>query len=207
MLSDALLKTKPWKLLINLFDHLSGPKSDVHRIPLLDLSKCHGLDRNSSKCHAKQELFIGGFLKHRWISHNYKRDTTSLLQGWNAFVNNVSKIGRQPWMDKVNAQCNRVLKRSPTCAFNLGTYLPIISLLPIYPRLFRLLGLRTSVSSLVSSVLQLRARNMQHSCITCDEVVLLLRWEVASWEDACSTGARILTARTMEDCGTKVAVV
>ena len=103
MLSDALLKTKPWKLLINLFDHLSGPKSDVHRIPLLDLSKCHGLDRNSSKCHAKQELFIGGFLKHRWISHNYKRDTTSLLQGWNAFVNNVSKIGRQPWMDKVNA--------------------------------------------------------------------------------------------------------
>ena len=41
-------------------------------------------------------------MKHRWYSGNTKRDKSSVLQAWNAFILNVQHIGREAWVQNLD---------------------------------------------------------------------------------------------------------
>ena len=86
---------KPWVLPERLVDDLSSETSIHHRIPLFDARQIHGLDISASNFRAEEDLYLDAFLKHRWYSGNTKRDKSSVLQAWNAFILNVQHIGRE----------------------------------------------------------------------------------------------------------------
>ena len=85
---------KPWELPERLVSELSGETSLHHRIPLFDARSLHGLDISASNFRAEEEFYLDAFLKHRWYNSNTKRDKSSLLQAWNAFILNVQRIRR-----------------------------------------------------------------------------------------------------------------
>ena len=95
---------------------LAGETSLHHRIPLFDARSLHGLDINASNFRAEEEFYLDAFLKHRWYSGNTKRDKSSLLQAWNAFILNVQHIGREAWLRKPDTALVRFEKRTLTGA-------------------------------------------------------------------------------------------
>ena len=68
---------------------------NCHPIPLFDARLFHGLDISASDFGAEGDFHPDAFLKHRWYIGNTKRDKSSLLQAWNAFILNVQHIGRE----------------------------------------------------------------------------------------------------------------
>ena len=103
---------KPWELPERLVNELSSETSLHHRIPLFDARSLHGLDISASNFRAEEEFYLDAFLKHRWYNSNTKRDKSSLLQDWNAFILNVQHIGRDAWLRKLDAARVRFEKRS-----------------------------------------------------------------------------------------------
>ena len=105
---------KPWVLPERLVNDLSGETSLHHRIPLFDARQIHGLDISASNCRAVEYFYLDAFLKHLWYSGNTKRDKSSLLQAWNAFILNVQHTGRDAWHRKLDTARVRFEKRTLT---------------------------------------------------------------------------------------------
>ena len=73
------------------------------QIPLFDSSRLHGLDVSAKNYCTEHEFYIDVFFRHRWFHFNKKKDTHSLVQAWNAFIANILTVGRQSWLDKLDA--------------------------------------------------------------------------------------------------------
>uniref|UniRef100_A0AAV1TW94 Uncharacterized protein n=1 Tax=Peronospora matthiolae TaxID=2874970 RepID=A0AAV1TW94_9STRA len=97
-------------------DHLSATTSDSYRTRLFDLSRIHHLDLSAKNYRAEHEIFIDAFFEHRWNSGNHKRDGPSLLQAWNAYIQNLEDVGRDAWNDKLIKARDKFEKRTPTGA-------------------------------------------------------------------------------------------
>ena len=83
-----------------------------HRIPSLDLSRLQGLDVSASNYRTEHEFYIDVFFRHRWFHLNKKKDTHSLVQTWNAFIANILTVGRQSWLDKLDAARSKFEQKS-----------------------------------------------------------------------------------------------
>ena len=77
-------------------NELSGETSLHHRIPLFDARLLYSSDISARNFRAEEDFYLD-FLKHRWYGGNTKRDKSSLLQAWKAFVLNLQHIGREAW--------------------------------------------------------------------------------------------------------------
>uniref|UniRef100_A0AAV1TSW2 Uncharacterized protein n=1 Tax=Peronospora matthiolae TaxID=2874970 RepID=A0AAV1TSW2_9STRA len=110
---------KAWMPPKSVMDHLSSPTSDRYRTRLFDSSRIHHLDPSAKNYRAEHEFFIDAFFRHRWYSGNYKRDGSSLLQAWNAYIHNLEDVGRDVWNDKLIKARDKFEKRTPTGIDNL----------------------------------------------------------------------------------------
>ena len=107
---------KPWVLPERLVNDLLGETSLHHLITLFDVRLLQGLDISASNCRAIEYFYLDAFLKHRWYSGNTKRDKSSLLQAWNAFMLNVQHIGREAWVQSLDTARVRFENRTLTGA-------------------------------------------------------------------------------------------
>uniref|UniRef100_A0AAV1UGL2 Uncharacterized protein n=1 Tax=Peronospora matthiolae TaxID=2874970 RepID=A0AAV1UGL2_9STRA len=107
---------KAWLPPKSVMDLLSATTSDRYRTRLFDSSRIHHLDPSAKNYRAENEFFIDAFFKHRWYSGNHKRDGTSLLQAWNAYIHNLEDVGRDVWHDKLIKARDKFEKRTPTGA-------------------------------------------------------------------------------------------
>uniref|UniRef100_A0AAV1VBT3 Uncharacterized protein n=1 Tax=Peronospora matthiolae TaxID=2874970 RepID=A0AAV1VBT3_9STRA len=105
---------KAWMPPKSVMDHLSATTSDRYRTRLFDSSRIHHLDPSAKKYRAEHEFFVVAFFRHRWYSGNHKRDGTSLLQAWNAYIHNLEDVGRDAWNDKLIKARDKFEKRTPT---------------------------------------------------------------------------------------------
>ena len=88
--------------------------TEHHRMPLFDSRQLHGLDISAKNFRTEDEFYLDAFSKHRYFSNNNKRDKSSLLQAWNAFVLNVKRIGIDTWLQKLDTLRVKFEKRSPS---------------------------------------------------------------------------------------------
>uniref|UniRef100_A0AAV1TSF7 Uncharacterized protein n=1 Tax=Peronospora matthiolae TaxID=2874970 RepID=A0AAV1TSF7_9STRA len=107
---------KAWLPPKSVMDRLSAMTSDRYRTLLFDSSRIHHLDPSAKDYHTENEFLIDAFFKHRWYSGNHKRDGTSLLQAWNAYIHNLEDVGRDAWNDKLIKARDKFEKRTPTGA-------------------------------------------------------------------------------------------
>ena len=98
--------------------------NEHHRILLFDAGNLHGLDISADNFRAQEDFYLDVFLKHRWYSGNHKRDKNSILQAWNAFVQNVQNVGRDAWLRKLNTIRVRFESRTPN---GVKYRLPVVS--------------------------------------------------------------------------------
>ena len=115
-MSQLAPEKKPWLLPERLIHSLSGETDSRNKYPLFIASRLHGLDPSAKNFRAEEEFYLDAFLKHRYFNGNNKRDKTSLLQAWNAFIRNVRDIRREAWLRKLNAARVKFEKRSSTGA-------------------------------------------------------------------------------------------
>ena len=87
---------KAWLPPQRVLDRLSDKVSDHYRIRLFDSSRLHRFESSASDFRTKHDFYIDVFFKHRWYSGNHKRDGTSLIQAWNAFIHDVGELGAMP---------------------------------------------------------------------------------------------------------------
>uniref|UniRef100_A0AAV1U8E6 DUF4211 domain-containing protein n=1 Tax=Peronospora matthiolae TaxID=2874970 RepID=A0AAV1U8E6_9STRA len=92
---------KAWPPPKSVMDRLSATTSVRYRTRLFDSSRIHHLDPSAKKHRAENEFFIDAFFRHRWYSGNHKHDSPSLLQAWNAHIDNLENVGRDAWNDKL----------------------------------------------------------------------------------------------------------
>uniref|UniRef100_A0AAV1UCF5 Uncharacterized protein n=1 Tax=Peronospora matthiolae TaxID=2874970 RepID=A0AAV1UCF5_9STRA len=107
---------KAWMPPKSVVDHLSATTSDRYRTRLFDSSRIHHLDPSAINSRAENDFFIDAFFKHRCYSGNHKRDGTSLLQAWNAYMHNLEDVGRDVRNDKLIKSRDKFEKRTPTGA-------------------------------------------------------------------------------------------
>ena len=105
---------KPWQLPERLLNMWSCEATEHHPIPLFDSRQLHGLDISAKNFRTEDEFYLDAFSKHRYFSNNNKRDKSSLLQAWNAFVLNVKRIGIDAWLQKLDTLRVKFEKRSPS---------------------------------------------------------------------------------------------
>ena len=115
-MSNLAPEKKPWLLPERLINSLSGETTPHNKYPLFIATKLHGLDPSAKNFRAEEDFYLDAFLKHRWFSGNNKRDKVSLMQAWSAFIRNVKDIGREAWLQKLNANRVKFEKRTPTGA-------------------------------------------------------------------------------------------
>ena len=68
---------------------------------------------STKTCCAEEELFNDAFFNHRWYNGNRKRDGNALVQACNALIQNLECIGREAWLDKLDAARIMFEKRIP----------------------------------------------------------------------------------------------
>ena len=69
---------------------------------------------------AEMDFYVDAFLKHQRNNVNTTKKKISLMQAWNAFIRNGKDIGREAWLQKLNAARVQFEISTPTDAkFNL----------------------------------------------------------------------------------------
>uniref|UniRef100_A0AAV1T6K3 Uncharacterized protein n=1 Tax=Peronospora matthiolae TaxID=2874970 RepID=A0AAV1T6K3_9STRA len=95
-------------------DRLAGTPTEQDQIPLFDCRKiCHP-DSGTETIHAEEKLFTDAFFKHRWYNGSRVQDGKALVQGWNALIHNIERIGREAWLAKADAARIRFERTQPS---------------------------------------------------------------------------------------------
>ena len=115
-ISRCAPEKKPWLLPEQPISSLSRETTPHNKHPLYIATKLHGLDPSAKSFRAEEDFYLDAFLKHRWDSGNKKRDKASVMQAWSAFIRNVNDIGREAWLQRLNAIRVKFEKRTPTGA-------------------------------------------------------------------------------------------
>uniref|UniRef100_A0AAV1U2H2 Uncharacterized protein n=1 Tax=Peronospora matthiolae TaxID=2874970 RepID=A0AAV1U2H2_9STRA len=111
-------------------DRLAGMITGWDRFPLFDCKRIFPPNYSTEAIRAEEEFFTDAFFKHRWYDGNRGRDGKTFMQGWNAFIHNIERIGREALLGKPDAARIRFEKHNPAgCLTNLNraareAYLP-----------------------------------------------------------------------------------
>uniref|UniRef100_A0AAV1U916 Uncharacterized protein n=1 Tax=Peronospora matthiolae TaxID=2874970 RepID=A0AAV1U916_9STRA len=93
-------------------DRLAGTTTKRDQIPSFDFRKICPPDSSTETIRAVEEFFTDAFFKHRWYYGSPVRDGKALVQVWNAFIHNIECLGREAWLEKLDAACIRFEKRN-----------------------------------------------------------------------------------------------
>uniref|UniRef100_A0AAV1UEX5 Uncharacterized protein n=1 Tax=Peronospora matthiolae TaxID=2874970 RepID=A0AAV1UEX5_9STRA len=106
----------PWMPSSKKLDQFAGMITDRDRIPLFDRGKICPPNSSTETIRAEEEFFTDAFFKHRWYKCSRVRDGKALVQGWNALIHNIERIGREAWLGKLDAARIIFDKRNPVGA-------------------------------------------------------------------------------------------